>query len=286
MGKIAAILKLTRIEHSIMLVIAVLAAELIVNGGMLPQTPTLVFSLITPIFISMGAFAINDYFDIKVDRANKKNRPLVTGALMPKEALYIAIATILIGVASSYFINIYCFAIAIFFGAMSLLYSYRLKEMLFWGNAYVALSMVIPFAYGNYVVSSALSWAIVIVSVLIFSSGLAREIHGTIRDLKGDTKVRNAKTIPKYMGRKAASIVALLLYIFAIALSMYLFLRIPPFQSNMIYAILVALTDLMLLYVGVGFVANPRQEFYDRTRNVSLAAMGIALIAFLIVPLI
>ncbi|MDE1804552.1 MAG: UbiA family prenyltransferase [Candidatus Micrarchaeota archaeon] len=286
MGKIAAILKLTRIEHSIMLVIAVIAAELIVNGGMLPATPTLVFSLVTPIFISMGAFAINDYFDIKVDRANKKNRPLVTGALKPGEALYIAIATILIGIASSYFINIYCFAIAIFFGAMSLLYSYRLKEMLFWGNAYVALSMVIPFAYGNYVVSSSLSWAIVIVSVLIFSSGLAREIHGTIRDLKGDTKIRNAKTIPKYIGRKAASIVALLLYLFAIALSMYLFLQIPPFQSSAIYAILVALTDLMLLYVGVGFVANPRQEFYDRTRNVSLAAMGVALIAFLIVPLI
>ncbi|MDE1865009.1 MAG: UbiA family prenyltransferase, partial [Candidatus Micrarchaeota archaeon] len=113
MGKLGAILRLTRIEHSIMLVIAVLAAELIANHGMLPSAPTLAFSLITPIFISMGAFAINDYFDIKVDRANRKVRPLVIGELKPAEALYISVATILIGIASSYFINIYCFAIAI-----------------------------------------------------------------------------------------------------------------------------------------------------------------------------
>ncbi|MDE1762597.1 MAG: UbiA family prenyltransferase, partial [Candidatus Micrarchaeota archaeon] len=93
MGKFAEILRLTRIEHSIMLVIAVLAAELIANHGVLPSAPTLAFSLITPIFISMGAFAINDYFDIKVDRANRKNRPLVAGTLRPHEALFIAFAT-------------------------------------------------------------------------------------------------------------------------------------------------------------------------------------------------
>ena len=286
MGKLLAILKLTRIEHSIMLVIAVLAAELIVSGGVLPGPSILAFSLITPIFISMGAFAINDYFDIKVDRANKKNRPLVTGALKQSEALYIAIATILVGIASSYFINLYCFAIAIFFGVMSLLYSYRLKEMLFWGNAYVALSMVIPFVYGNYVVGSSLSWAIVIISVLIFSSGLAREIHGTIRDLKGDTKVRNAKTIPKYIGRMASAVISLFLYLFAIALSIYLFMQVAPFQSSPIYAALVTITDLLILYVGVGFLTTPKQSFYDKTRNLSLAAMGIALIAFLVVPLV
>ncbi|HUB92789.1 MAG TPA: UbiA family prenyltransferase, partial [Candidatus Saccharimonadales bacterium] len=71
--KFKAVLKLTRIEHSIMLVIAVLAAELIAKG--LPSLPILVLSLIAPVFISMAAFAINDYFDLKVDKINKKMRP-------------------------------------------------------------------------------------------------------------------------------------------------------------------------------------------------------------------
>ncbi|MEM3228556.1 MAG: hypothetical protein QW549_03130, partial [Candidatus Micrarchaeaceae archaeon] len=74
MNKIGAILRLTRIEHSVMLIIAVVAAELIASRS-LPDYFVLALSLITPIFISMASFAINDYFDIETDRLNKKSRP-------------------------------------------------------------------------------------------------------------------------------------------------------------------------------------------------------------------
>ena len=76
MASLSAVLKLTRIEHSVMLAIAVVAAELI--SGVLPSPGIFVLALIPPIFVSMGAFAVNDYFDIKVDRFNKRyDRPLV-----------------------------------------------------------------------------------------------------------------------------------------------------------------------------------------------------------------
>ena len=284
MGKLGAFLRLTRIEHSLLLVIAVLAAELIV-GGRLPSDPILALSMITPIFISMGAFAINDYFDVEVDRMNKKNRPLVKGEISRKSALYVSMISIIIGIGSSYFINLYCFVIAIFFGIFSLLYSYRLKELPFWGNAYIAFSMVIPFVYGDFVMSNMLFSSIVIISVIIFSSGLAREIHGTVRDYKGDTKVRNARTLPSVIGIQGSSLLALALYAVAIVLSAYLFLKVQPFESNYIYAVLVAITDILLLYVGIGYVMKKSQHFYDKTRNISLLAMGIALIAFLLAPL-
>ncbi|EQD78308.1 UbiA prenyltransferase [mine drainage metagenome] len=71
MNKLVAVLKLTRIEHSVMLVIAVLAGELIVARH-LPGAYVLLLSLIVPIFVSMGSFAINDYFDVEVDTLNKK----------------------------------------------------------------------------------------------------------------------------------------------------------------------------------------------------------------------
>lgn len=284
MGKFGAGLRLTRIEHSVMLVIAVVAAE-VISGGGLPGLMVFFLSLITPIFVSMGAFAINDYFDIKVDRANKKMRPLVTGEIKPIEAIYITAISMIIGVAASFFINIYCFAIAIFFALMSLLYSYRLKETLLLGNAYIALSMVIPFIFGSYVMNFSPSLAVVIISVIVFASGLAREIHGTIRDYKGDRKMRNVKTLPASIGINGSAWISLLLYIFAILLSVYLFLYVPPFALNPIYAVLVGITDLMLLYVGVGYVARKNQKFYDKTRNISLFAMGLALIAFLLCEL-
>lgn len=278
MGKALALLKLTRIEHSIMLVIAVIAAE-IISGG-LPSYWILALSLITPIFVSAGAFAINDYFDIKVDKANKKMRPLVTGEIKPIGALYITGISMTIGIVASAFINFYCLTIAIFFALMSLLYSYRLKETLFWGNAYIALSMVIPFIFGSYVVNASPGVAVVVVSIIVFASGLAREIHGTIRDFSGDKKERNVKTIPAVIGIRAAGWISLLLYLFAILLSIYLFIYIAPFAYNNVYALLIGITDVMLLYVGIGYVIIPKQHFYESTRNISLFAMGLALIAF------
>jgi geranylgeranylglycerol-phosphate geranylgeranyltransferase len=278
-----AVLRLTRIEHSIMLVIAVLAAELIARG--LPSLPVLVLSLITPIFISMAAFAINDYFDLKVDKINKKERPLVTGELRPIDALYVTSASLIIGIAASLLINYYAFVIAVIFGALALLYSYRLKGVVLLGNAYIAFSMAIPFIFGSYVVNSTIGANIVLVAAMIFLSGLAREIHGTIRDVKGDSRARNFQTLPRVIGIDGSASLALLLYLIAILISIYLFFFAAPFRSNLLYAFLIAVTDLLLLYTGIGFITEHRQKFYDKSRGISLAAMGIALIAILLAPL-
>ncbi len=279
MSRLTAILKLTRIEHSIMLVIAVFAAEILAKG--LPSAWVFIMSLIAPIFISMGSFAINDYFDIKVDKLNRKRRPLVEGTLWPADAVNIAAVSFAIGIGASAFINIYAFAIALAFAALAFLYSYILKETLLLGNIYIAFTMVIPFIFGNYVVSTVLARSIILISAMVFLSGLAREIHGTIRDYKGDVKVRKAISLPRTISVTGASVVALWLYLFAIALSAYLFISILPFELNLAYLIPIGISDAMLLYVGLGYVYKKRrvQEFYEQTRDISLFAMGLALIA-------
>lgn len=284
-SKPIAILKLTRIEHSVMLVIAVLAAELIVKG--LPNPFILLMSIITPVFISMAAFAINDYFDIEVDRFNKKmQRPLVNGSLKPLDAIYVTAITLVIGIMASAFINLYCFAIALIFGALALLYAYKIKEMLFWGNAYIAFSMAIPFIFGNYVVSISLKQSIILITLLIFFSGLAREIHGTIRDLKGDIKIRNVKTLPRVIGISGAATLALVFYLIAILISIYLFMYYEPFKLNLIYILPIGITDIILLYLGIKYIYERSERFHSFARNASLAAMGTALLAFLLAPIL
>jgi geranylgeranylglycerol-phosphate geranylgeranyltransferase len=280
MNKAIEILKLTRIEHSLLLVVAVLAAELM--SGALPQVQLLLLSIITPIFISMGAFAINDYFDVKVDRLNKKMRPLVTGTLTRGEALYITEICMIVGIVASAFINWYCLVIAIIFAALAILYSYRLKEILFWGNAYIAASMVIPFVFGDYVVSTTLGLNIILVSAMIFFSGLAREIHGTIRDYSGDIRIRNAHTIPKEIGPKNSSYLAFALYIVAIIISVFIFLFVAPFRLNPVYGVLILVVDICLVYVSVLHLNTRSSRYYGLTRNLSLAAMGLALFAILL----
>ncbi|MCL5112213.1 MAG: UbiA family prenyltransferase [Candidatus Marsarchaeota archaeon] len=282
MNKIIAFLKLTRIEHSLMLVVAVLAAELIAGG--LPGHFVLAMSLITPIFVSMASFAINDYFDLETDRANgKKERPLVSGAISREGALLITAVTLFIGVMASAFINAYAFVIALVFGALAMLYSYRLKDMLLVGNSYIALSMVIPFIYGSFVVSDSMGANIIIVCFIIFLSGLAREIHGMMRDYRGDTKIRHSKNVVYYFGMRRSGAVALLLYIEAVALSIVLFFMYMPFAYNLVYAVPVAIVDALLLYVGANMTGKRiRAKDFVIGRNVSLASMGVALLAFLL----
>jgi 4-hydroxybenzoate polyprenyltransferase len=275
-NKLAEVLRLVRIEHSIMLVIAVISAEALASG--IPDVTILLLSLITPIFISIAAFAINDYFDVEADAINGKNRPLVKGTLSKPDALHITYAGIIIGIGASLFLNAYCAAIAVIFGILSILYSYRIKILPFWGNAYVALSMAIPFIFGNFVVSSSLGGTVLLVSMMIFFSGFAREIQGAIRDIKGDKRARDTHSIPSLIGIRASSITAAASYAAAIAISVILFISSKHFDHNAIYAIPIFFVDLALVYSSIVFLQRDKRR-YGAVRNISLGAMGLALIA-------
>jgi geranylgeranylglycerol-phosphate geranylgeranyltransferase len=278
MSKLLSILRLTRAEHSVMLVIAVITAELL--SGFHLSAWAFALSIISPIFLSMGAFAVNDYFDIEVDRANGRKRPLVSGELKPSDAVLVTVVSMMTGMIAGALINYYCAAIAVFFGALSVLYSYRLKELPAVGNAYVALAMAIPFVFGNYVSSIALSPANAVIFAMVFLSGFAREIDATIRDFAGD-RLRGASTLPKVIGPAASAYVAFALYSASVALSVYMFLSTMPFMLNAAYAVPIAVSDALLLYSGAAYVSRAESR-YAKVRNISLAGMALALACFLI----
>jgi geranylgeranylglycerol-phosphate geranylgeranyltransferase len=285
MNKVVAILKLTRIEHSFMLVIAVIAAELIVSG--IPSLQIFALSLVAPFLISMASFGINDYFDVEADRANRRfDRPLVNKSLYRSEALLVVITTFLGGLVASALINVYAFVIALVFSALAFLYSYRLKDTPMLGNAYIALTMVIPFIFGDFVVSGSLNVDIVLISFIVFLSGFAREVHGMIRDYEGDLKARKSRNLVFYIGKKSAASIALIMYVEAIAISVLLFFYFAPFAGNAYYLIIIAIADIMLAYVAFGYVMKKRdnRRFLMATRNISLIAMTIALVAYLVSP--
>ena len=278
MKRLVSVLKLTRFEHSILLIIAVIGAE-ILSGG-LPSVQVAILSIITPIFLSMSAFAINDYFDVNVDKANRKKRPLVTGELRPSDALAIALVSMVIGIAGGLLLNAYCFIIAVIFGVLSILYSYRLKDVPLIGNSYVAFSMAIPFVFGNYVMTYRLLNSVVLIFFLIFISGLGREIFGTIRDFDGDKK-RRALTVPMLIGKRKSAYLGLLFYLAAVEISIYLFLHVLPFAGNILYGWLIVISDFMLVLSSIPFILSNR-SWYGYARNLSLGAMGLALLCILL----
>lgn len=281
MNKAVAIARLTRIEHSIMLVIAVVAAELI-SGG-LPQLQILALSIITPIFVSMGSFAINDYFDVHADRENRRiERPLVSGIIKEREAFAIAMISFAIGCLASAFINVLAFGIALVFSILAFLYSYRMKNMLLLGNIYIAFSMVIPFLYGNAITASTLNVNILLISLTVFLSGLAREIHGMIRDYKGDLKARKVRNLVFHAGGQRSGWYAFILYMEAIFISIFMFFYRRPFAYNIAYLAPIIAIDIVLFFVALGYVrGNHTERFFRLSRNLSLGAMALAILVYL-----
>ncbi len=275
MNKVKAFLRLTRIEHSIMLIIAITAAELLAYK--FPSLIIYIISIISPSIISMASFIINDYYDYDIDKINNKPNPISEGIFSKSFAFNTSIILFIIGSIISLGINIYAFLIASIFSILAFLYSYKLKLLTLLGNAYIALAMAIPFLYAM-AVDLNYSSLDLIIFFIIFFSGLGREIHGTIRDIKGDS-IRGVKSLPMIIGTKNAAVIASIFYSIAIVLSYTIYL-LKPF-NNLTYLILISIVNIILIYVNIIFIKENNKK-YKLARNLSLSSMAFALIIFLI----
>ena len=204
MKKLLAYKRLFRIEHAIMLSAAVLLGELISARALslpLPPIDKILFSLAVPFFIEMGSFALNDYWDVKTDTENKrKDRPIASGEISPKSALFASAICYLLGIAAAIPLPTYAFFIAIFFALFSILYNLKLKDVALLGNAYIAASMAIPFVFGNIIVSDMPSLPLLAIADVAFVAGLGREIIKSVEDVEGDVKHRKSGSLPALVG--------------------------------------------------------------------------------------
>ena len=283
MNKCIEFLKLVRIEHSIMLVIAVLIAEIIVLGGFPSLDYNFYLSLIAPFFIGMAAFALNDYLDIESDRINKKlDRPLINGAFSKEFVIIFCLTFYLVGIIISAFVDSWPipFIIVSSFAFLSLLYNYKLKDIALLGNIYIAFTMAVPFVYGNYIYSNDLNFTILILFIIAFFVGLAREIVKTIEDIEGDKKARKANTLPIKIGIKKSAYLASVFYILFICLTPLPFIYgLNIFLPSIL---LVGLCDIGFFYLASTTVKDQSQKFLKKSRNISLILLIIGLIALLL----
>lgn len=283
---IEAFWKLTRLEHSAMLAVAVVIGGAIALGR-LPEAHTLILSIIPPMLVGAASFAVNDYFDLKSDRINKRfDRPLVSGEVKPQTALILSLLLFLAGIAISAFLNASSFLLTLIFSVLAFLYSFKLKDVVLVGNFYIASTMAIPFLYGSFAVADKLPDGVLLLSAIAFVSGLAREVMGTARDIAGDRKGRGSKTLPMLIGVRNSLILSSLLYIVSILLSAIPYLYIKPYAGNILYAVPTLINDAMLAYIAAFSLKETSAGFMKSSRDISLAAMSIALVGFLIALLV
>ena len=151
--------------------------------------------------ILAGGNAVNDLYDVEIDRINNPTRPLVVGTVSSGTAWIVAALLFGIGIASAWGLGPTMFGIAGFASVLLVLYSARLKRTLLWGNLTVSLLSGLAFIYGGMAVGKARG--AVVPAILAFLFHLGREILKDVEDRTGD-RAAQANTVAVRFGAKGA----------------------------------------------------------------------------------
>jgi geranylgeranylglycerol-phosphate geranylgeranyltransferase len=170
-----------------------------IAGGSFNDWFIILLATLTGALVTAGANAINDLFDIEIDRINRPNRPLPSGALEQKEAKRMWFITSSISIGINLFINLSALLIVLFAIVLLYWYSARLKKTILIGNLVVGSMTGMAIIYGGAAVGS-IDRAM-IPALFAFLINLARELIKDVEDIEGDRE-EQALTLPIRYGVK------------------------------------------------------------------------------------
>jgi len=146
----------------------------------------MLFAAFTGSFAASAGYVINDYFDVKIDRINRPQRPVASGLIKQSEAAAIYMVLFTASLFLSSYINVFAFLIVLITANLLFLYSYKLKRVILAGNFIIAFLTGLAFIYGGVAVNNIM--AAVFPALLAFLINFSREILKAIEDLEGDKK--------------------------------------------------------------------------------------------------
>jgi geranylgeranylglycerol-phosphate geranylgeranyltransferase len=197
--KISAIPQLMRVENCAMAGLAVVIGFILAGGRAIGVE--IVLAVVSAFIITGAGNTINDYYDRKADKKNAPHRPIPSGAIPARAALYFAVISFIVGVVMSYFINYSCLALAGFNSLLLFFYGRNLKSSVFAGNVAVSYLTASTFVYGALILQN--PTVTMFLALLAFLANIGREIIGDVEDIAGDKKA-GIRTFATVYGPKKA----------------------------------------------------------------------------------
>lgn len=250
--------KLLRPLNMAMLGTGVVVGGLLVAGAAALQYDALhrlVLAAVSAALIGGGANALNDVFDVEIDRINRPDRPLPSGAVSVVGARVAWATTSIAGGVLAVFLSPWHVALAA--ASIGLLYAYSawLKRRLLLGNVVVGLALGLTLVYGGMTVGGV--GPALVGALFAFLTTLAREIVKDIEDARGDATVQ-ARTLPLVHGVPTAATVAVSMMVLTALATPVPYLVL---QYSGLYLLLVLVTDALLLR-AVWLLAERRERSF------------------------
>ena len=232
--------------------------------------------------VAAGGNTINDYFDRKIDRINRPERPIPSGRITAPEALRVAQTLFVLGIMISAFLNVYCVLLASLNSLVLALYTWGLKRRGLVGNLLIGYLVGSTFLFGglatNILAIGPLPSELLVLVLMAALSTVGRELIKAIEDMRGDRKL-GFKTFPLRYGAGKAAVLAIGFIGAAIALSPL------PYTLGIFgwhYLAFVAVS-IAAFIAAAGTIARSRKpRAAGRASLACKIGMGLGLLAFLV----
>ncbi|MDG6910654.1 MAG: geranylgeranylglycerol-phosphate geranylgeranyltransferase [Nitrososphaerota archaeon] len=234
---------------------------------------------LTGAFVCAYSMAVNDVYDVEVDRVNRPERPIPSGRMSARQASAISYAALAVGLAcAALSLNLLAFAIAAAYALLSWLYNAWGKKTGLPGNLIVASSLAIPFIYGGAVTGGPIGGSLLLMMALTaFFSGVGREVVKGMADVEGDVK-RDVDSVARSRGLAFAAWVGAAFFLLAVLSS---WVPLLAGLANEVYTAGVAVPDAIFIYLAVAIVARHQPANAFRVKKIALAGMTVGLLVFI-----
>ena len=208
-----AFLRLVRPLNVVMMATGTVIGGVLASGAaaLQPQAGgSLLMAATAAAAIGAAANAINDLFDLEIDRVNRPHRPLAAGVISPAGARAAWAVLSLTGVALAILLSWMHAVIAVASVALLYLYSARLKRRAVLGNVAVAVVIGLALPFGGLAVidfSVGGEGPLLAGGLFAFVTTLSREIIKDVEDASGDL-AGGARTLPIVAGPRLAAYLA------------------------------------------------------------------------------
>jgi len=272
--KLKAFVQLSR-PVNIIITVASIPVACWIAGGTIQDLFVIILTALTGALVAAGANAINDSFDIEIDRINRPDRPLPSGILTQRNAQKMWLIVSMTAVCINIFINLTALLIVIFAVIILYYYSARLKRTIIAGNMVVGFMTGMAFIYGGAAVGHV--ERALIPAMFAFLINFARELIKDVEDLEGDKK-EQAATLPVRYGIKPALILATFLLLVLVGIT-FVVIKYSIYHSAFTYIILIA--DLLMCVSGVTMWRDFSSINMSRASGCLKLSMVIGLIAII-----
>lgn len=271
-------LDLVRPVNCVMIGFAVVVGAFVSKPASIP-VPQLALGFLTGFFICAYSMAVNDVYDLEVDRVNRPERPIPSGRVTVQDASRFSFVVLAAGIAFSVLsLNLLAMAIAAVYALLSWLYNSKAKKTGLAGNLIVASSLAIPFIYGGAVSGGSIGGSLLLMMAFTaFFSGVGREVVKAMADVEGDAK-RDVNSIARSRGPGFASAIGALFFLLAVLTSW-----VPLFTglANRLYDFGVVIPDAIFIYLAVAIVVRHEPASAYRVKKIALAGMTVGLLVFI-----